>query len=86
MPARHFPVRPNLEQLRNQAKDLLRDVRARVPEALADLREYHPEKTDPASAKLADVQLVLARRNGLPSWTRIDLKLRIKKEIREEDM
>ena len=24
---RHFPVRPNLEQLRNQAKDLLRAIR-----------------------------------------------------------
>ena len=86
MPARHFPVRPNLEQLRNQAKDLLRDVRARVPEALADLREYHPEKTDPASAKLADVQLVLARSYGLPSWPRLVLSCRITKAIWEDDM
>ena len=28
--ARHFPVRPNLDQLRNQAKDLLRAIRGNV--------------------------------------------------------
>ncbi|NJO13340.1 MAG: hypothetical protein HC872_07625 [Gammaproteobacteria bacterium] len=28
MPARQLPVRPNLEQLRQQAKDLLRSLRA----------------------------------------------------------
>ena len=36
MPARQFPFRPHLDQLRNQAKDLLRDVRAEAPSALAD--------------------------------------------------
>jgi len=31
MPERHLPVRPNLEQLRHQAKDLLREMKARDP-------------------------------------------------------
>jgi hypothetical protein len=42
MPARQVPFRPHLDQLRNQAKDLLRDVRAgtaRVGRAPA--RRYH---------------------------------------------
>jgi hypothetical protein len=40
---RHFPVRPDLEQLRHQAKDLLRDLRKSDPEAVAQLRKHHPK-------------------------------------------
>ena len=54
MPARQFPFRPHLDQFRNQAKDLLRDVRAEAPSALDDFREFHPERIDPAIAALAD--------------------------------
>lgn len=32
MPDRHLPVRPNLEQLKHQAKDLLRELRAAAPD------------------------------------------------------
>ena len=64
MPARQFPFRPHLDQLRNQAKDLLRDVRAEAPSALDDFREFHPGRIDPAIAALADAQLVLARSYG----------------------
>jgi Ankyrin repeat len=71
MPVRHFPVRPNLEQLRHQAKDLLRSIRRDDPEAAADLRAFHPSPPDPASVRLADAQLVLARSYGLPSWPRL---------------
>ncbi|MGC2450489.1 MAG: hypothetical protein WA477_22755 [Candidatus Sulfotelmatobacter sp.] len=68
---RHFPVHPNLEQLRHQAKDLQRDLRKRDPDAVALLRKHHPQAPDPAAAKLADAQLVLARSYGLPSWGRL---------------
>ena len=68
MPARQFPFRPHLDQLRNQAKDLLRDVRAEAPSALDDFREFHPGRIDPAIAALADAQLVLARSYGASSW------------------
>ncbi|HET9401099.1 MAG TPA: hypothetical protein VFO34_09115, partial [Candidatus Acidoferrales bacterium] len=71
MPHRHLPVKPDLEQLKHQAKDLLRAIRAGEPEALADLREYHLEIVDPAEAKLADAQLVLARSYEAPSWPRL---------------
>ncbi len=69
--SRHFPVRPNLHQLRNQAKDLLRAIRRGDPAAIDDLRKHHPKPIDPAEAKLADVQLALARSYGLPSWPRL---------------
>jgi hypothetical protein len=68
---RHLPVRPNLEQLKHQAKDLLRAIRAGDPAALAELEQYHPDKPDPAKVKLADAQLVLARSYQAPSWPRL---------------
>jgi hypothetical protein len=71
MASRHFPVRPNLDQLKHQAKDLLRAIRLSEADAFADFREYHSKPIDPASARLADAQFVLARSYGLPSWSRL---------------
>jgi hypothetical protein len=68
---RHFPVRPNLDQLRNQAKDLLRSIRRGDAASLAEFRKNHPKALEPAVAKLADAQLALARSYGLPSWPRL---------------
>lgn len=67
----YFPVRPNLEQLRHQAKDLLRDLKRGDSDAGAALRKHHPKLIEPANAKLADAQLVLARSYGLPNWPRL---------------
>jgi hypothetical protein len=67
----HIPVRPDLEQLRHQAKDFLRDIQNGDAEAIAKFSEYHPEQIDPKDAKLADAQLVLARRYGVVSWPRL---------------
>jgi ankyrin repeat protein len=71
MPVRHLPVRPDLDQLKHQAKDLLRAIRAGDPEAVAELREKYPDSPDPATVKLADAQLVLARSYDASSWTRL---------------
>lgn len=72
---RHFPVRPNLEQLKHQAKDLLRAIHQGDAAAIAELRKHHPgnnsEPIDPVTAKLADAQLALARSYGLASWPRL---------------
>jgi len=70
-PDRHFPVRPNLDQLRHQAKDLLHAIRSGESEALAELHKHRPREIDPATIKLADAQLVLARSYGLSSWPRL---------------
>ncbi|PYS71649.1 MAG: hypothetical protein DMF73_10330, partial [Acidobacteria bacterium] len=40
---RHLPVRPNLDQLKHQAKDLLRAVRRGDKEAIEEFRRCHPE-------------------------------------------
>jgi hypothetical protein len=71
MPVRRLPVRPALDQLKRQAKELLRAVRAGDPSAIAELREYHPEPIDPPSATLADAQLALARSYQASSWMRM---------------
>ena len=71
MPERHLPVRPNLDQLKHQAKDLLKASRNGDPSAIADFKEFHPEGIGADSAKLADAQLVLARSYGVPSWPRL---------------
>lgn len=68
---RHFPVRPNLEQLKHQAKDLLRGVRRRDDEALAEFGKHSRKEIEPEQAKLADAQLALARSYGLPNWARL---------------
>ena len=71
MPSRRLPVRPDLEQLQRQAKEFLRAIHAGDVDAIAELREYHPESIDPAETKLADAQLVLARSYGTSSWARL---------------
>jgi hypothetical protein len=71
MAERHFPVRPNLEQLKHQAKDLLKAIRRGDASAIAELREFHPKPMEIAEAKLADAQLTLARSYGLASWPRL---------------
>jgi ankyrin repeat protein len=68
---RHLRVRPNLDQLKHQAKDLLRAIRQGAPVAVAELVKHSPKKVDPATAKLADAQFVLARSYGLPNWPRL---------------
>jgi ankyrin repeat protein len=77
MANRHFPVRPNLEQLKHQAKDLLREIQRGNPDAIAELREHHRKAAEPANAKLADAQLALARSYGLASWSRLVLACRM---------
>ena len=71
MAKRHFPVRPNLEQLKHQAKDLLRAFRRGDAQAAADFREHQATPVSVESAKLADAQFALARSYGLPSWPRL---------------
>jgi hypothetical protein len=83
---RHFPVRPNLEQLKHQAKDLLRAIKQGEPSALAELKKHHPKAITAEKAKLADAQLVLARSYGLPSWPRMATACRMADAIWRGDI
>ena len=68
MSDRQLPVRPDLEQLKRQAKDLLRAVKRREAQALEELRRNHTRPLKSAETKLADAQLALARSYGVQSW------------------
>ncbi len=59
-----LPVRPDLEHLRRQAKNLLRRAQAGEPSAVA---RVHPHAAELPIA-LATAQLVVAREHGFDSW------------------
>jgi Ankyrin repeat len=86
MPDRRLPVRPDLDQLKHQARDLLRAIRRGDPEAIGDLRRYHPNPVEPVSARLADAQLVLARTYQAPSWPRLAVACRLIDAIWRDDL
>lgn len=73
MPIRELPPRPNLEQYKKQAKDLVKSVEARAPEAIDRVRQHHPRLAfaDPNGVRvaLADAQWVIAREHGFASWS-----------------
>jgi len=86
MPERHLPVRPNLEQLRHQAKDLLVGVRKGDASAVAEFQEFRTEKIEPGDAKLAHAQSALARSYGIASWPRLVLACQITDAIWRDDV
>lgn len=69
-----LPERPNLEQLKRQAKDLLRAAKAGQNDALVRFRSlpaFAHERDDKklaATVALHDAQSVVAREHGFPSW------------------
>jgi hypothetical protein len=65
-----LPERPSLEQLRKQAKDLLRAWRAGDPAAEQRVRAQKPHAREPV---LADAQFTVARELGLESWPKLVL-------------
>src|SRR5437868_618946 len=71
-PISRLPLRASLEQLRKQAKDLLRLVRKGDSSATARMRDHKPLLDAP---KLADAQFVIAREYGFESWTRLIRRL-----------
>ncbi len=69
-PFRTLRERPDLEQLKRQAKKLLAAFRAGETEAVAEVQaHYHGAQA--ASFALHDAQLVLARSYGFASWPQL---------------
>jgi hypothetical protein len=88
MPVRRLPVRPDLDQLKHQAKDLLRAIHAGNAAAMAEFNEHHPgcDFLKPHGARLADAQFVLARSYQAPSWTRLLQAVRLIDAIWRDDI
>jgi hypothetical protein len=75
---KQLPPRPNLEQLRKQAKSLLKGQQAANAKALSRIRESHSrwrnlpnEKIAALPFALADAQLAIAGEYGFASWARL---------------
>lgn len=89
MPVRPLPSNPSLDHLKHQAKDLLREHTARLPETAQKIREFHPRFHHASDAEIfgaklrvSDAQLTLAREHGFASWAR--LKRRIEHPTRAD--
>ena len=73
-PIFRLPARPSLEQLRKQAKELLRDYRKHDAAAAERFRATTPRLADPArsdNVTLADAQFIIAREHGFESWVKL---------------
>lgn len=75
-----LPDRPDLDQLRRQAKELRDAARAGDAEAVARLRAYH---TAGSPMTLAAAQLVVAREHGSVSWPQ--LKATVEERLMRRD-
>ncbi|HEX4252221.1 MAG TPA: ankyrin repeat domain-containing protein [Pseudonocardia sp.] len=82
MPSTDLPDDPDLGQLRKQARELQRAVRAGNPEALALAAEFHPGPVTPQGWLLSAAQLVVARRHRFPSWPALTRYLGVIAEYR----
>jgi hypothetical protein len=86
MSVRRLPVRPHLDQLKHQAKDLLRAIRSGDRGAVEELRAHHPAAMESGRATLADAQLALARSYEASSWTRLTHAVRLAEAIWRDDL
>jgi ankyrin repeat protein len=68
--SRRLPKHPSLEQLKNQAKELLERFRGGELAAVAEVRQFE-RNPDPSHFALNDAQRVLARAYGFESWPKL---------------
>jgi len=69
-PTRTLRPRPDLAQLKRQARELLDAFRAGDPDAATEVRAHY-RQADASSFALHDAQLVMARAHGFDSWPKL---------------
>ena len=69
-PRRELRARPDLDQLKRQAKELLAAFRAGEPDAVAEVVEQF-RGANAETFALHDAQLVIARSHGFASWPKL---------------
>src|SRR5580704_16291116 len=77
MPATQLPQDPSLSQLRTQARELQRAVRAGDAAAAALVAEFHPDAPAVADFPLSAAQLVTARRYTFSSWAQLQRHVQV---------
>src|SRR5579862_9307714 len=72
MPIKSLPSRPDIEQYKKQAKELLKRLREGDSASLERLKSSHPKQSNVVAINhrytLADAQLVIAREHGHATW------------------
>ena len=84
---RQLPPRANLEQLKKQAKSLLKRKEASEPESLSRIRESLPrlsklsdQQLTASPFSLADAQFVIAHEYGFASWAKLQSHVKMLEE------
>jgi uncharacterized protein len=75
-----LPARPDLDQLRHQAKDLLRAAQQGHPEAIARISAVSDR------VFLSSAQLAIAREYGFPSWAKLKLEVERRDILNNRDL
>ena len=70
LPTRRMREHPDLEQLKRQAKELLRGFLAGNVDAAREV-DAHYQAANASTFALHDAQLVVARSYGFDSWTKL---------------
>lgn len=75
---KQLPASPNLEQLKKQAKTLLKGHQAADPDVFKQIQEHHPRWRQSSAAAiqkskfmLSDAQLVIATQYGFENWAKL---------------
>jgi uncharacterized protein len=76
----YLPVRPDLDQLRHQAKDLLHAAQRGDPDAVARISAVS------GRVILSSAQLALAREYGFASWARLKLEVERRDILNSRDL
>src|ERR1051326_4310922 len=84
MDPKPLPARPNLEQYKKQAKELVKLCHAADTAAMRRIRANHPrlakladDELRSAKLALADAQLVIAREHGFESWPKFARRIEV---------
>jgi ankyrin repeat protein len=75
-----LPARPDLDQLRHQAKDLLRAAQSRDPAAIGRINAVS------GPVMLSAAQLAIAREYGFASWARLKLEVERRDILNSRDL
>src|ERR1700761_213714 len=97
--SRGLPANPHLDVPKQQARDLLKQCKASIADALERIRRRHPKFRTAGNyaistrVKLNDAQLVVAREYGFDTWTQLKQRITgntvvqlIDKAIRANDL
>ncbi len=93
MSSQSLPPRPNLEQLKKQAKSLLKAHRSGDHGTVSRLRDVLPKLSGASDAEvlrarfsLLDAQMVIAKEHGFENWQKLEVAVRSATTVPDESL